>query len=193
MQYSTGNIQSDLRIACVVSYVLQSEPTIRLVLVSCRLSRSLRKPQAGHKLPLFDFWRASLRRALDNDPFWGPSYSKEIEERAAQLEIGIQQLIRQCCELSAIVSSREETAQNLSPTACFTPYHAHLDQPSMRRISSSGPPSKMPAAQEEQSWMEKIIIGCWTTLLADASHATKTEECSEHSCVSSEKTRSMSL
>lgn len=156
-----------------MSYVIQSEPTIRLVLVACRLSRSLRKPKAGRKLPLFDFWRSSLRRALDEDPFWGPAYSKHIEERAAHLEIGIQQLIKQCCELSEAVSADGEPNQRMTPAACFTPYHEHIDTPSMQRRSSLKRQITQP--QGEQSWMEKIVIGCWTTLLADAARATRSE------------------
>ena len=159
--------------------------------MACRLSRSLRKPKVGRKLPLFDFWRASLRRALDSDPFWGPTYSKDIEERAAKLESGIQQLIRQCCELSEAVSSRDGEIEALTPSACFTPYHAHYDQPSIKRASSSDTQAKIPA-QEEQIWMEKIVIGCWTTLMADASHAAKTEVCCDHSGISPEITRSLS-
>ncbi|MCJ1432401.1 hypothetical protein MMC27_001757 [Xylographa pallens] len=97
--------------ACVVTHVLHSEPTIRLILAACRLSRSLRKQSKEHGYPLFDFWRSSLRKVVDRDPFWGPTQAKGIEERAEQLEWGIQELILQCHELSDMVQSTEEVPE----------------------------------------------------------------------------------
>ena len=165
--------------ACVVTHVLQSEPTVRFILVACRLSRSLRKPKTERKLPLFDFWRSSLRRALDNDPFWGPSHSKDMEEKAAQLEVGIQQLITQCCELSQAVSTSGDRIPK-SPSACFTPYHEHHDEPTIRRSSTSIPKQTIGQSHQEQVWMEKIVIGCWTTLLADGTQTIEaTDTCLE--------------
>ncbi|MCJ1259315.1 hypothetical protein MMC24_007152 [Lignoscripta atroalba] len=162
--------------ACIVSYVLQSEPTVRLILAACRLSRILRKPKAGRNLPLFDFWRSSLRRALDSDPFWGPSHSKDIESRAADLEGGIQQLIQQCCELSEAMPStngretRSSDKTKSSSTQISTISHGISQNPTgltaslFKKRSSS-------MSYGTQSWMQKILLGCWTTLLADAAEA----------------------
>ncbi|MCJ1335153.1 hypothetical protein MMC09_000419 [Bachmanniomyces sp. S44760] len=102
--------------ACVVSHTLQSEPTIRLSLMACRLSRTLRKQTASPDLPLFDFWRSSLRNALDRDPFWGSKHAKEIEERAAALEICVKDLMRQNHELEKTVRSSPQKSQNVSVT-----------------------------------------------------------------------------
>jgi len=74
----------------MVAYILEAEPSIRIVLTACRLSQSLRR--ANHTpatLPIFDFWLASLRAALDNDSFWGATFWKDLELRASGLENGI--------------------------------------------------------------------------------------------------------
>ncbi|MCJ1304558.1 hypothetical protein MMC08_007371 [Hypocenomyce scalaris] len=154
--------------ACIVTHVLQSEPTIRIVLVGCRLSNYLRQPDQAPTLPLFDFWLSSLRRALDEDPFWGPSHWEDIEVRASSLEKGIQELIRQCCELAELVVKTGNGSLAKADTSI--PYHnLSVKSPEVR-------PSKMAKrqqdlAQEEQSWMQRIILGCWTTLMADAAKA----------------------
>ncbi|MCJ1485797.1 hypothetical protein MMC06_005972 [Schaereria dolodes] len=195
--------------ACIVNYVLQSEPTIRLVLAACRLSRSLRKPKAGRNLPLFDFWRSSLRKVLDTDPFWGPTYSKDIEARAADLETGIQQLVRQCCELSEAVvvaaapghdgehgKVHDRDLPDTKGKDCIAkasePYH-ELAQRSVK-IRASLTVKKHPSAipQEEQSWLQKIVLGCWTTLLADAAEATRRAVSDKRPVVSSVRVRSLS-
>ncbi|KAI9767840.1 MAG: hypothetical protein M1835_006987 [Candelina submexicana] len=102
--------------ACIVHYVLQSEPTVRLVLVAARLSQHL--GQVSHPnspcLPTFTFWLGSLRTALTNDPFWGPDHFDDIEPRARYLEDGIQDLIAQCCTLESILQTNPETKGNSS-------------------------------------------------------------------------------
>ncbi len=160
--------------ACVVTYVLESEPSIRLVLVGCRLSRSLRKHSSDRNLPLFDFWRSSLRRALDSDPFWGPPYAKEIEGKAAQLEQGLLQLIQQSCQLSDIMAANDDGTEKEHLLGCPTPYHAHAEDSSKRKLSILAKQQIKNQPAEEQGWMRKIVVGCWTTLLADAARATIT-------------------
>ncbi|MCJ1244800.1 hypothetical protein MMC30_002000 [Trapelia coarctata] len=179
--------------ACAVTYVLESEPTIRLVLVACRLSRFLRKQASDRNLPLFDFWRSSLRKALDNDPFWGPTQAKEIEARAAQLEQGLLQLIQQSCQLSDIIAANEDGTEKERLLGCPTPYHAHAEDSSKRKLSilakQQQTKNRLP---EEQGWMRKIVVGCWTTLLADAASAriATTQTGSEHD-ISAERRKSM--
>jgi len=167
--------------ACAVTYVLESEPSIRLVLVGCRLSRSLRKQSSDRNLPLFDFWRSSLRRALDSDPFWGPPYAKEIEVKAAQLEQGLLQLIQQSCELSDIMAANDDGTENEHLLGCPTPYHAHAEDSSRRKLSILAKQQIKTKSPEEQGWMRKVVVGCWTTLLADAARAriTRLQTCPE--------------
>ena len=155
-------------LACVVTHVLQAEPTIRMVLVTCRLSQSLREPGQASSLPVFDFWLSTLKSALDEDPFWGPDYWKDIEARALRLEKGIEQLVQQSCQLGDLLARK----------------NGDYDFDTMI-VSRSGDQSSMPMklkpsdiakkqvrlAHEEQRWMQKIVLGCWTTLLADAAQA----------------------
>ena len=154
--------------ACIVSHVLQSEPTIRIVLVACRLSNYLRQLDQAPTLPLFDFWLSSLRRALDEDPFWGPSHWEDIEIRASSLEKGIQELIRQCCELAELVVKTGNGSLAKADTSI--PYHKlSVKSPEVR--PSKIAKRQLDLAQEEQSWTERIILGCWTSLRADAAKA----------------------
>ena len=178
--------------ACVVTHVLESEPTIRLVLVACRLSRSLRKQASDRNLPLFDFWRSSLRKALDSDPFWGPPHAKEIEVRAAQLEQGLLQLIQQSCQLSDIMAANDDGTEKEHLLGCATPYHAHAEDSSRRKLSILAKQQTNNKLREEQGWMRKIVIGCWTSLLADAARAriTTTQTGPEHD-ISAERRKSL--
>ncbi|MCJ1473745.1 hypothetical protein MMC13_002396 [Lambiella insularis] len=157
--------------ACVVTYVLHSEPTIRLILAACRLSRSLRKQPTEQSLPLFDFWRSTLRKVLDKDPFWGPAQARGIEDRAEQLEQGMQKLIRQCHELSEVVPPRDPDAKSARTVACPTHYHIHTEELTRRPSSIFSKRKSKPFVHEEQEWMRKIVVGCWATLIADAAKA----------------------
>lgn len=87
-----------------MNYVLQTEPTIRMVLVACRLSQSLRQPN-GDSSPVLDFWLSTLQRAMDEDPFWGPGFWEDIEAKACALVKGIQQLVQQCGKLGGLLSA----------------------------------------------------------------------------------------
>ncbi|MCJ1282624.1 hypothetical protein MMC26_001949 [Xylographa opegraphella] len=165
--------------ACVVAHVLNSEPTIRLILAACRLSRSLRKQSKEHGYPLFDFWRSSLRKVLDRDPFWGPAQAKGIEERAEQLEWGIQELILQCQELSDIVSSTEDVPVQPRILACPTPYHVHAEELIRTPSSIFSRRQTRTLLQEEQERMREIFVSCWTTLLADTTKASTAASCTK--------------
>ncbi|KAL9604735.1 MAG: hypothetical protein Q9179_001743 [Wetmoreana sp. 5 TL-2023] len=139
---------------CIVSYALQAEPTIRMVLVACRLSASLRQQPNTSHLPMFDFWSQAMKKALDEDPFWGPGLWKDFEARAKALEKGIEELVRQCIELAPLAATASQDDE--SPTS--SPKHTFLQD-------SRAPPHGQP------NWVPNIISGCWTTLLADAAEA----------------------
>ncbi|KAI4173556.1 MAG: hypothetical protein LQ343_002894 [Gyalolechia ehrenbergii] len=143
---------------CVVSYPLQAEPTIRMILVACRLSSSLRRQCNTSHLPMFDFWSDVMKKALDEDPFWGPSLWKDFEARAAALEKGIEELVSQCIELAPVAASAAQ-ADDSPPTS---PKHVIRKAP-------------RPIAQERLHWVPSIVSGCWTTLLADAAEAKRIE------------------
>ena len=148
----------------MVSYVLEAEPTIRLVIVACRLSQSLRQPHRGPN-PVLNFWLSSLQGALNDDPFWGPGAWKDIDMRASRMEIGIQQLVRQCHELESLIPGRE-IHRRISYTTNTKLHRPKLDERPITLVN------------EENSWMQKIILSCWTTLLADAAQARRIESVS---------------
>ena len=188
VRYITRAIESRINClaACVVSYVLEAEPTIRLVLVACRLSQSPRQPNQGPDLPMFDFWPRSLRNALDNDPFWGPGFWKDTEGRASMLEKGIQQLVQQCYELGDVISQTDEVPRSLKSSRL--PYQP--SKPTKLRASKLAE-RQMALTEEEGSWMQKIVLGCWTTLLADAAKARRTASSTKSSMQPLLKVRSL--
>ena len=156
--------------ACVVSHVLEAEPTIRIIVTASRLASSLRKandPTLGedpNPLPVFDFWLSSLRTALDEDPFWGPNIWKELEPRAANLENGLHQMVRQCIEFEEMQAAKAVREPEVVPVSACVGAAVPADIGTYR---SDG--KRMVFVTEESSWMQKIALGCWTTLLADAS------------------------
>lgn len=158
--------------ACVVSHVLEAEPTIRIIVTACRLASSLRRvgdPTPGedpNSLPVFDFWLSSLRTALDEDPFWGPNIWKELEPRASNLEGGIHQMVRQCIEFEEMQANnivRHPEATPISPCV-----GAALRPAKLGTYRSDG--KQTVSISEESSWMRKVALGCWTSLLADAAN-----------------------
>ncbi|KAI4201318.1 MAG: hypothetical protein LQ350_003356 [Teloschistes chrysophthalmus] len=142
---------------CVVTHALQAEPTIRMILVACRLSESLAQHHNTSHLPMFNFWSQAMKKALDEDPFWGPKLWKDFEARAQKLEKGIEDLVRQCIELApmAVDAASSQDSPPSSPKSGFL----------MR--------AKPLLSQQEQqkNWIPMIVAGCWTTLLADAAEA----------------------
>ena len=165
-------VAADQSKACVVSHVLEAEPTIRIIVTACRLAASLRRPsdpmvgEDSIPLPVFDFWLSSLRTALDEDPFWGPNIWKELEPRASNLENGIHQMVRQCMEFEEMQATKTVQQPEGAPVSAS--------------VGNAGPPAQsgtyrsdgkvMVLVSEENIWMQKIVLGCWTTLLADTAN-----------------------
>ena len=159
-----------------MSYVLQAEPTMRIVLTACRLAQSLRRAnENADALPVFDFWVSSLRTALDEDTFWGPSFWKDSEQRVLNLENGIHQMVRQCMTLESLVRDGKDACRNqddsvIAPLA--SPVGSTAKPAKLGTYINEG--EKLVFVSEESSWMQNIVIGCWTTLLADAANAHRT-------------------
>ena len=161
--------------ACIVSHVLMAEPTIRIIVTACRLAASLRRNDSTigedpNRLPVFDFWLSSLRGALDEDPFWGPDIWKELEPRASNLENGIHQMVRQCIEFEQMQATKSVQQPEVGPVSASV---GGRELPAeLGTYRSNG--KKICSVSEESSWMEKIILGCWTTLLTDAANVGRT-------------------
>ena len=160
--------------ACVVEHVLQAEPTIRIVLTACRLAESLRRAsETPDTLPVFDFWLSSLRTALDEDPFWGPTLWKDLKSRASELENGIHQMVRQCMEFEHMQIPQGQSGNSVRKSRDGS----HVREPT---VGVPGRPPRLGTyksdgkriifVSEESCWMQKIVLGCWTTLLADAAN-----------------------
>jgi hypothetical protein len=164
--------------ACVVLKVLHSEPFIRIVVASCRLSAHLRGMLQGagkgqsirgttttSALPEFDFWLSAVHQAVSEDDFWGLHFWEDIESRAEDLELGVKDLIRQCCEIctpsptAQSCQRRAVTIGNLPCTKLTSPVkNGNLVKQQLR------------LQEEEQQWMRKIIEACWLALIQEAAY-----------------------
>ncbi|KAL8775516.1 MAG: hypothetical protein Q9209_000012 [Squamulea sp. 1 TL-2023] len=145
--------------ACVVTHALVAEPTIRLILLACQLSSTINhQPQPHHYTispPLLDFWQHSLKKALDEDPFWGPDLWRMFKSRAKALERGIEELVQQCIEFSSLAAANLAAQDNDDDSPPTSPKYNALKLP----------PSGI---HEQRDWLPSVVMGCWTTLLADA-------------------------
>ncbi|KAI9815581.1 MAG: hypothetical protein M1832_005442 [Thelocarpon impressellum] len=154
--------------ACVVSYIFQSEPTVRLILVACRLSHYLQLSDDQPSLPMFTFWLRSLRTALDNDPFWGPAYWEEIEPRARWLEKGIEDLVYQCCDMETTSADGRRRRSDSSDSS-----ESYPDVSSAGQMTRPGPAiqgrdrneKQQRLIKEEGDWRRGIAVACWKSLL----------------------------
>ena len=160
-QFDPGSVVLTRDTACNVSVILDAEPTIRMVLLACRLSHSLRKPHEDSNLPVLDFWLDSLRTAMQEDSFWGSELWTDINKRAAILEGGIHELIRQCFQL-------EHLAAELPPLGQTCLVTRHPSRKLKRSRTSLGSCDACQMAYKQDREMQKLVLGCWTTLLADA-------------------------
>ena len=160
--------------ACIVSYVLQSEPTIRLVITACRLaSRILDAREEPHDVPIFDFWTRTLYQALQEDRFWGQDSWTKVGDRAKNLEDGIFIMAQQCCELERMSNSKSSNSDSTLPASVIP---SGTPQRLGRYRKTNG---KMTFVNDEDTWMQKIVLGCWTTLLADAKQQRKMDSTEE--------------
>ena len=158
--------------ACVVSHVLQAEPTIRIALVAGRLSQSLRQPcGVASPSPILDFWVSSLRRALDDDLFWGPIFWEDIDARASWLEHGIHELMRQCFELESLVQGCK-VGRSPPITVGALSFDGSV-MPAKPQSPLVAPP--IPSTSHDcDNWMNRILLGFWNSLLADAAEMEQT-------------------
>ncbi|KAI4260193.1 MAG: hypothetical protein L6R35_007442 [Caloplaca aegaea] len=164
--------------------MVQAEPTIRMILVACRLSSSFRQQQQQqqqpttsttslHHLPIFDFWSQVMKQALDEDPFWGPRLWEDFEARAVALEKGVEELVRQCVELAPVAASSAAAAAEADDDDDSSPPNYSPTQPHFRNkaAAAAAPRSLLAQQQEQRLCIPGIIAGCWSTLLADAAQA----------------------
>ena len=138
-----------------------------MVLVACRLARSLQREDPQTEYPIFEFWMGSLRNALAEDPYWGDSFWTDVYKRAKRLEEGIQHLVAQCRELEEMALSNNELRRNFGVSSkTLDPFGSPRPKP-----LTAKPASEKGSKHEDAGFLETMILGCWTTLLADANRA----------------------
>jgi hypothetical protein len=152
--------------ACAVLKTLHSEPFIRIVVASCHLSAHLRKVLAGANqyassshnvqshtrtpalassssstsspLPDFTFWPTAVQQAVSEDDFWGLHFWHDIDARARDLDHGVKDLIRQCCEGAASTESVPRSRLPKQRQQHPHPHNHHNHQQQQRRAVTLG-------------------------------------------------------
>ncbi|KAJ9249288.1 hypothetical protein DTO207G8_6795 [Paecilomyces variotii] len=154
--------------ACVVLYVLDSEPTIRITAVACLLSDYIQEtvvPDAKRRLLSFDFWLGAVETAVREDQFWGDAFWPEIEYRAWALENGIKQLISQCLELrdhKEVHMDRVHPGCTTSCVAARGPCRYHVRTIALQPSSMARRQLRM--TREEQEWISRAVVSYWRLL-----------------------------
>ncbi|KAH0341199.1 hypothetical protein KCU81_g6395, partial [Aureobasidium melanogenum] len=165
--------------ACVVQHALDAEFQIRLMAAACMLSCA-KGPEPGHgpTLPSFDFFLRSLRDALKEDELWGPDYYEYVEPKAEDLNLGMQDLMRQCEKLELSMTPPGTPEDNPLPSfSYFSERRMSLMTPTKtiypRRQSvvpgitikrSKLAKVQMKMAQEEEQWLQSFVNNAWQTL-----------------------------
>jgi hypothetical protein len=164
--------------ACIVSHVLSSEPTIRLVTVACLLCDFLSssdfadsKPNRTHR-PDFGFWLKAMETAVREDPLWGDAFWPEIQHRAESLAVDIKYLIMQCVELrnpTELQRTSSTTSSSSVKSSCSMTMRSdrHAYRVHVRSIPVQ--PSALARRQlnmmwEEQELVSKFLQGYWNQL-----------------------------
>ncbi|OOQ90908.1 hypothetical protein PEBR_01974 [Penicillium brasilianum] len=137
--------------ACIVLHVLHSEPTIRFVTVAALLAG----PRSG-----FDCWLAALETAVREDPFWGDAFWPEIEDRAARLADGVQQLVRQCHELRTTLDSPTLSTPALAKTST-TVCERSTSTCTIPLKPSSFARKQVRLSREEQRYRSSLVWNSW--------------------------------
>ena len=89
---------------CVVERAFESEPNIRLLSLACRIYQFLGKTMLSRiaaSLPSFDFLHEALAAAVKKDSFWGPEYWDIADDKAANMELCVTQMVAQALDHQA--------------------------------------------------------------------------------------------
>lgn len=125
---------------------------------------SMRTSSTGSALPEFGFWLSAVHQAVSEDDFWGLHFWEDIEARAEDLELGVKDLIRQCCEICSS-SPSTQSCQRRAITLGNMPGGGKQSQAVK---NGSLVKRQWRLQEEEQEWMRKIIEACWLALLQEA-------------------------
>lgn len=135
--------------ACIVLHVLHSEPTIRFVTVASQLAGA----RSG-----FQCWLTALEAAVCEDPFWGDAFWPDIEERASRLTDGVQELVRQCYELSATLDNPSRPVPSMAKASM--PVYGRSASCNIALKPSSFARKQIRLTREEQKYRSSLVWGC---------------------------------
>ena len=86
--------------ACFIDYVLETEPTVRLVLSGCKMLQSLRHAsETPKRIPNLDFFIGDLKKAVEKDDWFGKNFWSEVQAKAESLVAGVFEMGVQCMEM----------------------------------------------------------------------------------------------
>jgi hypothetical protein len=134
------------------------------MLQSGEQSEQMRGPTNCSGLPEFGFWLSAVHQAVSEDNFWGLHFWEDIEARAEDLELGVKDLIRQCCEMC----STSSTAQPYQRRGASL--NVPCTKPSQPVKNGNLVKRQLILQEEEQEWMRKIIEACWLALVQEAAY-----------------------
>lgn len=158
--------------ACIVSHSLDSEFTIRLLYAACLLS-DVHYPFTleGPTLPSFIFFLDSLQAALDADPLWGPDFFDLTTPKAIATRNGIEDLIHQCLELDAFITSAPSTPSDPSTPAAsveVSPVLAPMGGKPGMRVKRSKMAKRLARLEvEQEEWVGEMLQKCSLQLQLD--------------------------
>ncbi|KAK3070258.1 hypothetical protein LTR53_010779 [Teratosphaeriaceae sp. CCFEE 6253] len=150
--------------ACVVNQSLDSEFSVRLLYAACLLS-DVHYPFTleGPTLPSFMFFLDSLERALQEDPLYGDSFFELMQPKAHATRNGIEELIHQCLEVDAVLSSpvspssEPSSAEASAPTTPVLGALGDSRTPGMQVKRSKMARRQMRLQVEEEHWVEIMM------------------------------------
>lgn len=120
----------------------------------------------GPTLPSFIFFLDSLQTALDTDPLWGPDFFDLTTPKAIVTRNGIEDLIHQCLELDALLTSAPSSPSVSNPTTPeasvdTSPVLAPLGGKPGMRVKRSKMARRLARLEVEQGkWVEEMSKKC---------------------------------
>jgi hypothetical protein len=151
--------------ACVVLKTLNDESFIRIIVAACRASGYLRNHVQSQgvvaTMPDTSFWLTAVRHAVTEDSFWGFQFWTEIEARAINLELGIQELVSQCLLLNKSDSD-------------VGPFNRAQGVQSGVQVRK-----EIEVKQEEEKCVKNVLGGCCSTFLMEAAKKVNAQRCRE--------------
>lgn len=139
------------------------------MLTDCLTAQYLRMFDTNaNYIPVFDFMaKRFYGGVLDSDTFWGPTFWKDVAPRALSLEQAIHQVARHSCILEKLVQTEERSTSlwTLPPRSHAL---AHTGRPPRFGIYRNLRGKIDLLAGEERIWIHSVVLGRWTTILADA-------------------------